>query len=172
MNAEERAVLLGLLESSFEEMFAEAKRPATPSGEREMLLGVSIGFSGPGLRGALVMAARPCFFAATYPLPGPEPAAADVDDWARESANQMLGRVKNRLAARGLQMNVTTPIALRGIELHIAGRDRAGVVRYSTNRHATDVTVLFELERLDGQELLAPNAPESAASAEGESLLF
>jgi hypothetical protein len=74
-----------------------------------------------------VIAAKPGFFVATYPLPPPDalPSPDDVDDWARECANQLLGRVKNRLGARGVQMSVSTPTALRGFELKISGRDRA-----------------------------------------------
>jgi hypothetical protein len=174
MSAEDKAAILGLLASSFEEMFTEAKHQPGAGGAGEVLLAVSIGFSGPGLRGALVMAARPGFFSATYPLPMPGAGLTpdDLDDWAREAANQLLGRVKNRLGARGVQMSVSTPTALRGFDIQISGRNRDGVVRYATKSHGVDVTVLFELERLDGHELLAPNAPESAASPEGESLLF
>ena len=174
MSADDNAAVLALLATSFDEMFAQPVRPPGPQVPGEVLLAVSIGVSGPGLRGALVIAARPGFFVSTYPLPPAEalPAPDDVDDWARECANQLLGRVKNRLSARGVQMSVSTPTALRGFDLHISGRDRNGVVRYSAKSQGVDVTVLFELERLDGQSLLAPNAAESAISPEGESLIF
>jgi hypothetical protein len=173
MSAEDKAAVQSLLATSFDEMFAQVQRPpgADPG---DKLLAVSIGFSGTGLRGALVIAAKPGFFVATYPLPPPDalPSADDVDDWARECGNQLLGRVKNRLGARGVQMSVSTPTALRGFELKISRRDREGAVLYSAKSQGLDVTVLFELERLDGQGLLAPNAPETDVSAEGESMLF
>jgi hypothetical protein len=173
MSAEDKAAILSLLATSFDEMFAQSQRP--PGADAgDVLLAVSIGFSGEGIRGALVIAAKPGFFVATYPLPPPEavPGSDDVDDWARECANQLLGRMKNRLGTRGVQISVSTPMALRGFELHISRRDREGVVVYSAKCQGLDVTVVFELERLDGQELLAPNAAETAVSAEGESMIF
>src|SRR5438105_11537361 len=69
-------------------------------------LAVFIGFAGRLLRGSLTLVAPFSLLQTTYPfaLRAEPEAELDVLDWSGELANQLLGRISNRLAARGIEL--------------------------------------------------------------------
>lgn len=102
-----------------------AEVPRTPHTPPPPELCAVIGFSGPDLSGALMIAADPGPIAASRPTP-----TASNRDWLAELANQLLGRIKNRLLPTGVEIYPTTPIVLRGERIAPLGRngDLPGVV--------------------------------------------
>ncbi|MBM4059497.1 MAG: chemotaxis protein CheX [Planctomycetes bacterium] len=83
-----------------------AERP--PRGAHAPLCAV-IGFHGQILAGALMLAADLEPVRRTRPVP-----STSDRDWIAELANQLLGRVKNKLLGHGIEVYATTPIVLRG----------------------------------------------------------
>jgi len=144
----------------------EASDPgALPTPNRQFLLSGIIGFTSRHLRGAVVLATTQEPLEKTNPATNPS-----HRDWICELANQLLGRVKNQLLARGVEIFASTPIALRGehlspvlqqsliAELFIAG---GGVV-----------CVWMDCEVDAGFELPVSGHFEAAPVSEGETLLF
>jgi hypothetical protein len=71
-----------------------------------------IGYSSEKMRGTLLLATTAELLARTAPVDGDA-----MRDWIAELANQLLGRIKAQLAARGLLLGMSTPILLRGQHL-------------------------------------------------------
>src|SRR5687767_8793327 len=71
----------------------------------------SVGLTGAGFRGSLSVLGVPDFFRVVYPveLGKHNPSPDDLDDWACEISNQLLSRLKNQLARRGLDFALSTP---------------------------------------------------------------
>src|SRR4051812_36863295 len=79
--------------------------------DRAFLLCGVIGFTARQMRGALVLAST------NEPLEQTSPESTSHRDWICELANQLLGRVKNQLLSRKVEIFASTPVALRGDHL-------------------------------------------------------
>jgi hypothetical protein len=102
-------------------------RPTAPAPERDPLqlsprelTVASLAFSGSVMRGVLVLATTFDVLASSRPRDArwrtlSSASAGDclfVRDWAKELVNQLLGRVKRHVVARGLTFDIGTPSAL------------------------------------------------------------
>jgi chemotaxis protein CheX len=177
MKNEDRTVLASLLVQICRDMFTPNGEPleeitgAGPPGDRENLLAASIGLSGSTVRGALVIVARPAFFKLTYPAElGVPRSEDDVADWAGEVANQLLGRIKNRLSTYGLDFTTSTPTVVRGDRLQLR-IDENNTIRRPLAVRTERIDLHFEIERDDDQPLLA-NGATGSATPEGHAFLF
>ena len=134
-----------------------------PNADALAVCGV-MGFGGKQIRGALVMAAT------REPLERTNPGGLTSQrDWVCELANQLMGRIKNRLLALGVEILLATPAGLSGDNLS-PGKLRAPQVFAAGTGF---VCVWIDCETTDGFEL--PTSPPPAAEvavAEGETLLF
>lgn len=140
-------------------------REEFPSPEQLALCGV-MGFCGRQLRGALVLATT------REPLEVTNPGGVTSQrDWICELANQLMGRVKNRLLALGVEIHLATPAGLSGENLCPSpGRLRAPQVFAAGNGFAC---VWIDCELAEGFELPASPGPGASPTlAEGETLLF
>jgi len=70
-----------------------------------------IGFTGPGIWGMCLLAGD------KEPLRASNPIEGSLRDWMAELSNQLAGRLKHKLIARGAVVYVTTPIVLRGARI-------------------------------------------------------
>jgi CheY-specific phosphatase CheX len=177
MKNEDRTVLTSLLVQMCRDMFAangesfEELSVAAAQHDTENLLASCIGLSGTTVRGALVVVARPAFFRLTYPSElGVPRTDDDVADWAGEVANQLLGRIKNRLSTYGLDFTTSTPTVVRGDRLQLR-IDEANTIRRQLGIRGERVDIHFEIERDDDQPLLA-NGATGTATPEGHAFLF
>jgi hypothetical protein len=138
-------------------------RSAFPPTEALAVCGV-MGFGGKSMRGALVLATT------REPLEQTNPNGSQRD-WVCELANQLMGRVKNRLVALGVEIHLATPAGLSGENLSPApGKLRAPQVFAAASGF---VCVWIDCEFLDGFELPTTPLPEAEpAIAEGEALVF
>jgi len=101
--------------------------PRAPEAAGAMVAGV-VGFTGSAIRGTLSIATTFDLIASARPveLRGralSKDRSADwilVRDWAGELANQVIGRLKNRLRRFGVTFNVSPPAALSGPALTFA----------------------------------------------------
>jgi hypothetical protein len=95
------------------------------------------------------------------------PRSAGARDWVGELANQLVGRLKAKLMARGATIALSTPVVLRGVKLSPLPRtDVAPVVFEST---AGKVLVWLEVEIEDGFQL---GEERALKASEGELLVF
>ncbi len=140
-------------------------RDEFPAAERLALCGV-MGFGGRQMRGALVLAAT------QEPLEMTNPGGfSSQRDWICELANQLMGRVKNRLLSVGVEILLATPAGLSGENLN----PTPGKLR-SPQVFAVDhgfVCVWIDCEFSQGFELqMTPSGGFEAALPEGETILF
>lgn len=126
-----------------------------------------IGFTGPSLTGALMIAADQQPIVATRPTP-----QTTDRDWVAELANQLLGRVKNRLLTFGVEIYATTPIVLRGERITPLGSTGSlpGVVFRTPS--GGRITVWVDHHVLDGQRLAKLAVADESVAREGDVILF
>lgn len=139
---------------------------AVDTDERFLLCGI-IGFTSKFVRGALVLATT------KQPLERTNPTSAPSHrDWICELANQLLGRVKNQMLSRGVEIFPSTPVALRGEHLSPVPEQRLIAELFSAEGGV--VCVWLDCEFEDGFELgEADLRPCSIAPlSEGEIILF
>jgi hypothetical protein len=128
----------------------------------ETTFAATIGFTGASMRGALLLAPTETALARTYPS-GKQP-----HDWASELANQLLGRIKNRLVSYGVEICPSVPVAIKGRGLSIVAR--GDIPPYLFDAQPGLVTVLFDVE-MHHELILAPQ-DVTPCPTEGDTLLF
>ncbi len=133
--------------------------------DRPFLLCGVIGFTSKHMRGALVLAST------NEPLEQTSPdESTSHRDWICELANQLLGRVKNQLLSRKVEVYASTPIALRGEHLSPVLQQRLVAELFTANGGV--VCVWMDCE-FDADFVLPDSAVEDAAPVpEGDMLLF
>ena len=127
----------------------------------EVMFSGVMGFVGESVRGTCLLAAPQ----GTVEAAAPKDAGAR--DWVGELANQLVGRLKAKLMARGATIALSTPVVLRGVKLSPLPRtDVEPVVFEST---AGKVLVWLEVEIDDGFQL---GEERALKASEGELLVF
>jgi hypothetical protein len=122
-----------------------------------------IGFSGPVVRGALVVALTGGLAEKTNPVG----VSGNLRDWVGELANQLLGRIKLALLDHGVDIYLNLPAVLKGE--HLAPIPRRIVQPMAFAASEGVVGVWLEIEDRDG----APGEPAGADRARsGEAILF
>jgi hypothetical protein len=133
-----------------------------------------IGFGGKQLRGTLTLVAPFELMRAAYPMParGGAPAPdADVLDWAGELANELLGRITNRLSALGVELMCSTPKAIHVDLPRILAATPMTVCALRLHCGSDQLGVWFDA--VSDEPALFPSAPAPVAwVAEGEVTLF
>jgi hypothetical protein len=81
------------------------------SESEEVLFSGVMGFVGDSVRGSCLLTAPEAAVLAAGPRSAP------VRDWIGELANQLVGRLKTKLMARGVTIALTTPVVLKGVRL-------------------------------------------------------
>jgi hypothetical protein len=122
-----------------------------------------IGFSGPVVRGALVVALTGGLAEKTNPIG----ATGNLRDWVGELANQLLGRIKLALLDHGLDIYLNLPAVLKGE--HLAPIPRRVVQPMAFAASEGVVGVWIEIEERDGD----PGEPARGDRAKsGDAILF
>jgi CheY-specific phosphatase CheX len=119
-----------------------------------------VGFTGPGIRGACLLAAS------ETPILKSNPAGGSLADWIAELANQLVGRIKNKLLVHGADVYATTPIVLRGD--HVTPMRRQDITPLVFMGGEGSVFVWIELDTTPAFVL----GPPTEVVAEGESVMF
>jgi hypothetical protein len=150
---------------------SDAPDPNTNGGEP---VAAFIGFGGNKLRGTVTITAPFDFFQRTHPLAGAsaEISSCDVFDWSSEFANQLVGRIKNKLLHRGVEIQASLPKSAlaKGLILSSSSATRVCAMRFRGEDSSacvwvdatSDATTLFE----------APAEDELPAAEEGCVVLF
>lgn len=137
-------------------------QPAKEWGESdEVMFSGVMGFVGDNVRGTCLLAAPHGTVLAAAPK------NAGARDWVGELANQLVGRLKAKLMARGALIALSTPVVLRGVKLSPLPRtDVEPVVFQSTSGK---VLVWLEVE-IDSDFQLGEE--RALQASEGELLVF
>ena len=127
----------------------------------EVMFSGVMGFVGESVRGTCLLAAP------QGTVEDAAPKGASARDWVGELANQLVGRLKAKLMARGATIALSTPVVLRGVRLSPLPRtDVAPVVFEST---AGKVLVWLEVEIENDFQL---GEERALKASEGELLVF
>ena len=146
-----------------------APRPASDTGD--LTLASIIGFSGEDIQGALGMATtHQTLSAAHLASTGRKAGPGEENDWLRELANQVMGRVKGGLLAQGVKVTIALPQTVQGMCLSPDERRRNRVAWTSLHVSGGLFLTWVDLEVFDGLRL-GGKAAEMAVPA-GELLLF
>jgi chemotaxis protein CheX len=171
MSAQRNQELIAeLVVRSTEELFAAyevevevSRRPGTNSESADEVFAGVIGFTGDSMRGTLVLAPTRALLERSH-----RGLSCELRDWAGELANQLLGRIKNRLRGVGIEIHVTTPVVLRGHYIVPTPRGDGSLQCVATS--PGKVMVWFDGEVEPGT-VLALRVVESGP-IEGESVIF
>lgn len=120
-----------------------------------------MGFVGDRVRGTCLLAAPQ----ATVEAAAPKDAGAR--DWVGELSNQLVGRLKAKLMARGATIALSTPVVLRGVRLSPLPRTDVDPVVFDSP--AGRVLVWLEVEIEDDFQL---GEERALKASEGELLVF
>jgi CheY-specific phosphatase CheX len=151
-------------------LFEDYGLPLTPADETNLAeqdgllyCGV-LGFSGDQLRGSMLLATS------REPLDRTNPTQdGSFREWMAELANQLLGRVKNKLLRRNVAIFLSTPVVLRG--QHLAPLPRAELLPMAFTCAGGMVCVWFDAEFAKGV-VLSEMAETDDAMSEGASMMF
>ncbi|HET9933656.1 MAG TPA: chemotaxis protein CheX [Polyangiaceae bacterium] len=151
-----------------EELFASYGVALTPvrggfEDANESVLSGVMGFIGTRLRGTCLLAS------VLGPLEASRPAGNNSRDWIGELTNQLVGRLKTKLLARGVEVFLTTPIVLRGACVQPISRGSREPVWFSSAFGKLMVWVEVECGR---DLMLASEIPLSTAGDAGDILMF
>jgi CheY-specific phosphatase CheX len=132
-----------------------------------------IGFSGESVRGAVGLALRGDLVANALRRSGADAAVRGAcDDFVAELANQLLGRVKNKMLRYGTELALALPMVLRGIELRLVGAGGENVWAYCFSSTDGGVSVWFDARFDQSFQLELQDNPELEGAPEGEMMMF
>lgn len=149
----------------------EAGGPDSIAGEGAVAF---IGFTGDHLRGHLTILAPVGIVARSHPLNASITMDDDaICDWARELANQLLGRMKNRLLELGIVLLISMPSAALGEKVRGHQERQEGFRTLNFMSGSERLTVMFDARATEFAPvtLRVINAGPPP-QAEGDLLLF
>jgi hypothetical protein len=174
VNSANLATLGEILKASCVELLAEyglEAKPSTaslPSEPPVSVLVAGVDFRGNELRGTVALwAARTVFKETTRGAAGLNAEEGDLPDWACELANQLVGRMKNKLRAYDVSLNLNVPRLIN--ESGMAELERGVRHRFSCDFGA--IAACLDVLITEGF-LLQPRDPEEALIQEGEFALL
>lgn len=151
---------------------ASAPRHAPPAAS----FAASLGFTADQLRGTLVLIAPESAIAKVLP---PELAAGAsspdaLADWVSELANQLVGRVKNKLLRYGVTVTLSVPSVFRAESLRCYPRKTSlsvGATSIQLTARMAEFDAWFDVE-VQSDVTFVERASISAPPSEGELVLF
>lgn len=127
-----------------------------------------IGFAGDGIAGSLALSTSHSCLGGLAKLGNTEMS----EDWLGELSNQLLGRMKRRLASHGASFGLSTPVVIAGERLRLStGQQKEPIARCALGSDIGRVQVLLEIDFRDGFALTEESV-EDGSLIEGEALLF
>jgi chemotaxis protein CheX len=169
-----RDIIDGIVETCTRELFAlhdTELHPASESHEPHDYVTV-IGFYGDGMRGALGLGIdRRIIVRMLEQYADSAAIPVSAEDFVGETANQLLGRVKNQLLMYGLDFGIALPMVLRGIEVHLA-KSATEVWPYHFAAHDGSITVWFDARMEPGLVLERVESADDMVAREGEVTMF
>ncbi len=132
-----------------------------------------IGFTGAWIRGCLTVLGPSDVFARTHPgqAMGAILSESDVSDWCCEFSNQLLGRLKNKLLRRGVDIELSTPQGILAESLRLSAHGD-GMLQVATYDVAPlELTTSIEVS-IDEALTFSEGASEVGSAGEGDVMLL
>jgi hypothetical protein len=120
--------------------FASATHDDWPAGTKEAGLFGVVGFEGQGLRATCLIGAEHRLVEASCRT------SSRPRDWISELANQLIGRVKMKLLSRGVNVTMTIPIALSGVQITPLPRFALAPLAFTSERGAALIWLEIEID--------------------------
>jgi CheY-specific phosphatase CheX len=175
-------ILLRSAEALFEKRGIELSRASTGLELRidDRHVGGLLEFEGPQIRGSLLLIST---FQTAAKMRGPQGASGDLSsrvagdwivirDWTGELANQLLGRIKNRLQSFGVNFQIGAPVLLSGPGLALAGQAPNRVHSFVYRRGDDLVKIVVDLRAEPQLGSTRPIAADEASAREGDVIEF
>lgn len=136
-----------------------------------VVLGSIIGFRGKAIRGGLAFVAPLELISEMLPVPkDSERADLQLRDWSAEIANQLVGRLKNKLSQRSVDFDVGTAVCFTGKSIRLVFLPDAEGLSLSFRSGTTSVRV--HLDCTMATEIADGNVEDLRIVPEGDVLLF
>lgn len=181
MSAAIKTELTALVQNSVEEFFAATDgfsaykfaQIGTESPASLVTYASVIGYSGDFMKGSLVITCDKRLLHKSHPnhAMGMPVGDQDILDWVGEMANQLLGRVKNKLATCGVKCTMGTPTTVTGQSMQVTPPKDGFAIPLVYTGDANDFLVYFLFVADQSLELKAV-AATNATATEGDSFLF
>jgi len=173
-----RPILRDILSAVMVEFFNSYGLPCAPLTATERRapdearpdIGSIISLRGRHVRGGLAFLAPADLIARLLPVPDPQLVDAQVRDWCSEMANQLLGRLKNKLAAYGIDFDVGTPTCFSGQGIRLVFVPDAEGICLAFEAASSQMQVYLDCSLEPGA--LAVQTERLRAATEGEVMLF
>ena len=136
------------------------------------VLAAFVGFGSDDVRGSFTLLGQPAVFARLHPVPE-QGNKRDLADWARELANQAVGRFKNRVLGYGLSIALGSPQSLFAEQVRMERTQRNLRTPLIIGIENMTLESWLELDVRSGFILAdKPDSPTEAALSEGSVVLF
>jgi CheY-specific phosphatase CheX len=145
---------------------------ATPPDHSEDNIGATIGFTSATLRGSVILISTRDFVARALPKEVPAGTGEEqLSDWTGELANQLLGRIKNKLLGLGVTLEMSTPAVIWGLELATKSTRSRLRRRFTYAHDGQPLSVFVDVVAAPDFEF-TPSGAHAPGIAEGELTLF
>jgi hypothetical protein len=153
----------------------------TTEDQPDLSSGGLIAFAGTHISGSLLVVGSFAFLASCRPLENSRALAPTsstdwilIRDWSMEIANQLFGRMRNRLYRQGIALDVKSPTAVSGVPLAISLRARTAPPLQFVAGGKHTVRVWLDANVDAGFEEAIERTPESPSimPREGDLILF
>lgn len=131
-----------------------------------------LGYSGDLMKGSIVISCQKTLLEKSHPNIAMEMPVGDAEvlDWIGEIANQMLGRLKNKVTQAGVKFSMSTPTTVSGRSMQVTiPKDGFALKQCYTGPHGELIVHLLTV--VDPSVKFDAVQPTSVA-AEGGSILF
>lgn len=132
-----------------------------------------LGYSGDLMKGSLVISCHKKLLEKSHPniameMPVGEP---EILDWIGEIANQMLGRIKNKVASAGVKFSMSTPTTVCGRSMQVTiPKDGCAMKQLYQGPHGD--LVIHLLAVIDSSVSFDSAQNSNQVAAEGGAILF
>jgi CheY-specific phosphatase CheX len=131
-----------------------------------------IGFSAEKVRGMVGIGVDPATLSGLVAADTQAVPEVNSEDWLAESANQLVGRLKNKLMGHGMTVSLALPTVLSGVRLQFLSQEATSLCTHKFKSPAGTVYVWLDV-RIDADRVLTPtHDPGMQGTPEGAVVLF
>jgi hypothetical protein len=132
----------------------------------------TIGFASDGMRGVIGLGMSPGTLQLMTAREQPAGTTYIGEDWLAESANQLLGRLKNKLLRYGVVLSIALPTVLQGVRLQFLATGTTTLWTHALESELGPFWVWLDVRCNQELVLTQSDDPDLQGTAEGELLLF
>jgi hypothetical protein len=169
-----KSVFDQLVTSAASELFAARGIDVrvVPGADVSIEYAATIGFASDGMRGMIGLGMSPDTLQLMTGRDQPAGATYNGEDWLAESANQLLGRLKNKLLRYGVVLSIALPTVLQGVRLQFLGTGNTTLWTHALESELGPFWVWLDVRCNQELVLTESDDPNLQGAPEGELLLF